>query len=89
MNGKRSHSFRVFTNFLAFLILIVVAVLVLTEKFISPATNLSALFGEIAKYLSLLLVTISSGWYVCSKRSVVIKIIWFICVAGIIITIFI
>ena len=89
MNGKNSHNFRVFTNFLAFLILIVIAIISVVSKFSANYTNFSAVLGEISKILAYLLVSFASLWYVASKRGVVLKIVWVICVAVITILMFV
>lgn len=89
MNGKRSHNFRVFTNFLAFLILVIVAILLIVARLVSPAAGYSIILIEIAKYIAIFLVALASLWYVVSKRSLLVKVVWFIAVATIIILMFI
>ena len=84
MNGKKSHQFRVFTNSLAFLILIAVTGLLIAGKFVPNTNNLPAILNEIAKYLSIFLVALASLWYAISKRGIVPKIIWVICVVAIV-----
>ena len=83
MNGKRSHQLRVFTNGFAFFILVMVAGLVVAGRFITEA-SISALLNEIAKYSSMFLVALASLWYAISKRGVIPKIIWAICVIAIV-----
>ena len=56
MNGKKSHNLRVFTNTLAFLVLVVIAILLVVAKFIPESTNLSSVLSEIAKCLATFLV---------------------------------
>lgn len=89
MNGKKSHNFRVFTNYLAFLLLIAIAILLIVERFVPLETGFSAILGEIAKYLAIFLVSIASLWYVASKRSIVVKIIWLIAVTSIVVLMFV
>lgn len=89
MNGKRSHNFRVFTNFLAFAALVAIAVLSIVAVIVPKTTNLSAVLLEIARYLAYFLVAMSSLWYVLSKRGYVVKVIWLVCAVGIIVLMFV
>lgn len=89
MNGKKSHNLRVFSNFLSFLAVVIVAVLTIVSHFLSPETNLSAVLMEISKILMCAVISISSFWYVLSKRSIVYKVIWVVCVVGIFVFAFI
>lgn len=88
MNGKNSHNFRVFTNFLAFLILVVIAIASIIGR-LKILNDFSALIGNIAKTLAYLLVAFASFWYVMSKRGFVLKIVWFASVAVIAILMFV
>ena len=87
MNGKRSHNFRVFTNALAYFILIIVAILMIVNRFVSK--DISLMLGNIIKYLALFLVAMASLWYAVSKRGVIAKVVWLIAVIGIIILMFV
>ena len=82
MNGKKSHNLRVFTNFLAFLILILITMVLVIAK-IFGASNISGIMIEISRIVAYLLVSLASMWYVFSKRNIWIKVVWFICVVAI------
>jgi hypothetical protein len=85
MDGRKSHNLRVFTNCLAFLFLVVIAVLLAVAKFV-PAMWI---LGEVAKCLALFLVVLASFWYMLSKRSVVVRVLWVVCSISIAVLIFI
>ena len=89
MNGKRSHNLRVFTNFLAFVLLVVITILLVVAKFVPTSTNLSAVLGEIAKYVAIFLVIVASFWYMTSQRNVVVRIIWVVCSITIVVLMFV
>lgn len=85
MNGKKGNMFRIFTNTLAFSVLIVITILMVVSKFTSSATNFSAVCGEIVKYLALVVVCLASFWYVMSKRSKILKVVWVLCVGAVVV----
>ena len=89
MNGKRSHNFRILTNCLAFFVLIVVAIILLLTKFAFKSSDLAVLLVNIAKYLTLAIVAMSSFWYVMSKRNVIVKIVWIVSLLAIVVLMFI
>ena len=88
MNGKRSHNLRVFTNFLAYLVLILIAVLAIIVKS-GVFSSISGLLNSIKNGLAYFLVGLASFWYVMSKRSVALKIVWFVAIVTISVLMFI
>ena len=89
MNGKRSHNLRVFTNFLAYGILIVIAILLVVSRVFLKTGNVAFVVSEIAKYLAIFLVAIASLWYAVSKRNLILKLIWFVSVGAIVVLFFV
>ena len=89
MNGKRSHNLRVFSNFLSFLAIVIVAILVAVSYFLGTTSNISLILLKVAKVLTYSVIALSSLWYAMSKRNIVYKIIWLICVASVFVFTFI
>ena len=88
MNGKNSHNFRVFTNFLAFLVLVCIAIILIISK-IGIFSNITAILNNIAKISAYFLVGMASFWYAISKRGAILKVLWLASVVVIIVTMFI
>lgn len=88
MTGRNGNLFRVLTNFLAFIALVFIAISLLVGKFVGPETNFGAICVEISRYAGYALVGLASFWYVMSKRGLLVKIIWAVSVATIVILMF-
>jgi hypothetical protein len=89
MDGRKSTMLRVMTNSVAFVVLIVIAVLLVVAKCTTQIPNISLVCLNISRYLAYVLVALASLWYALSKRNSTTKIVWTICVATIIVLAFI
>ena len=79
MNGKRSHSLRIFIYLLSFFTLIAVTALLVVARIVP---SISALLKNVAQYTAFIFLALASLWYVMNKRSLVLKIVWVVCVVG-------
>ena len=89
MDGRKSTMLRVMTNTIAFIILIAITVLIVVSRCTIQIPNISAICMDISKYLAYALVALASLWYALSKRNSTLKIVWFVCIAIILVLIFI
>jgi len=89
MTGKNGNFLRGLTNLLAFIALVFISIALIAGKVSGADTNFSAICIDISRYAGYLLVGIASFWYVMSKRSLVLKIVWVICIAIVVVLMFI
>ena len=85
MTGKNGNMLRVITNLIAFILLVVITGLLIAGKVSGPQSNFSVVCEQLSKYLSILLVALASFWYAFSKRSLVIRCLWVLCVVAIVV----
>lgn len=83
MTGKKGNSLRVLTNLLAFVAIILITVSLILAK-VNIAPNISHIMEKIASIIAYSLVGLSSFWFAMSKRSITIKLVWFVCCVAII-----
>ena len=79
MNGKRSHSLRIFIYLLSFFTLIAVTALLVVARIVP---SISVVLKNVAQYTAFIFLALASLWYVMNKRSLVLKIVWVVCVVG-------
>lgn len=89
MDGRKSTMFRVMTNTIAFAVLIIITALMVVAKCTTQISNISLICLDISRYLAYALVALASLWYVLSKRNSALKIVWFVCLAAIVVLAFI